>query len=66
QHRYELHHGILIVRLKQPNRHKIHERVTQAMNRFVAEEWLGLLVVMRDVVWSVWRTGGGADRVEKA
>ena len=53
--RYELHRGILIVRLKQPNRHKIHERVMQAMNQFVAEEWLGLLVVVR----SMWRTGGG-------
>jgi predicted nuclease of predicted toxin-antitoxin system len=56
QHRYELHHGILIVRLKQPNRHKIHQRVMQAMAHFAAEEWVGLLVVMRDVVQSVWRT----------
>jgi predicted nuclease of predicted toxin-antitoxin system len=59
QHRYELHHGILIVRLKQPNRHKIHQRVMQAITQFAAKEWLGLLVVMRDVVQSVWRTGRG-------
>jgi predicted nuclease of predicted toxin-antitoxin system len=24
QHRYELHHGILVVRLRQPNEEKIH------------------------------------------
>ena len=58
QHREELHHGILIVRLKQPNRHKIHERVMQAMALFTAEEWCDSLVVMRDVMQSVWRTGG--------
>ena len=57
QHRDELHHGILIVRLRQPNRHKIHQRVMQAMSRFEVQEWAGLLVVMRDTVQSVSRTG---------
>jgi len=47
QHREELHHGILIVRLN----------VMQAMALFVAEEWCDSLVVMRDVMQSVWRTG---------
>jgi len=50
----ELHHGILIVRIEQPNRHKIHERVIQAMALFTAEEWRDSLVVMQ----SVWWTGG--------
>jgi len=50
----ELHHSILIVRIKQPNRHKIHERVMQAMALFRAEEWRDSLVVMQ----SVWWTGG--------
>jgi predicted nuclease of predicted toxin-antitoxin system len=59
QHREELHHGILIVRLRQPNRQKIHQRVMQAMTQFAEEEWRDLLVVMRDVMQSVWRTGGG-------
>ena len=27
QHRTELHHGLLIVRLRQPNEQKIHERM---------------------------------------
>jgi predicted nuclease of predicted toxin-antitoxin system len=55
EHRNELHHGILIVRLRQPNRSKIHQRVMQAINRFDEKEWPGLLVVMRDMVQSVWR-----------
>ena len=54
-HRDELHHGLLIVRLRQPNRHKIHQRVMQAMAQFATEEWPGLMVVMRDTVQSVWR-----------
>ncbi|MBU0704488.1 MAG: DUF5615 family PIN-like protein [Chloroflexi bacterium] len=53
--RDEAHHGVLIVRLRQPNRHKIHQRVMQAMTQFTAEEWPGLLVTVRDVVQSVWR-----------
>ena len=60
QHREELHHGILIVRLRQPNRQKIHQRVMQAMTQFAKEDWRDLLVVMRDVMQSVWRTGGGS------
>jgi len=55
EYREELHHGILIVRLRQPNRHKIHQRIMQAMKRFAEREWPGLLVVMRDTVQSVWR-----------
>jgi predicted nuclease of predicted toxin-antitoxin system len=59
QHRDESHHGIPIVRLRQPNRLNIHQRVMQAMTQFGADKWPGLLVVMRDVVQSVWRAGGG-------
>jgi predicted nuclease of predicted toxin-antitoxin system len=58
QHRDEVHHGILIVLLKQPNRRKIHRRVMQAIAQFTADEWPGLLVTMRDVVQSVWRARG--------
>lgn len=53
------HNGILIVRLRQPNRLKIHERVIQAINQFNTEEWKGLLVVMRDIVQSVSRARAG-------
>ena len=59
RHRDKPHHGILIVRLRQPNRHKIHQRIMQAMKGFEAEKWPGLLVVMRDVAQSVWRACEG-------
>ena len=55
QYRNDSHHGILIIRLRQPNRQKIHQRVMQAINQFKAEDWSSLLVVMRDVVQSSWR-----------
>jgi len=55
QHRGEYHHGILIVRLGQPNPRKIHQRVMQAIARIRPEQWPGLLVVMRDQVQSTWR-----------
>jgi len=53
QNRSLTHYGILIVRLKKPNRHKIHQRVMQAISRFIPEKWPGLLVVMRDMVQSI-------------
>ena len=56
QHRHESHHGILIVRLRQPNEAKIHDRVLRAIMQFSESEWPGLLVVMRDAVQSVSRT----------
>lgn len=57
QRRSEPHHGILIIRLKQPNLDRIHQRIVQAMAQISEEEWKGLLVVMRDTVRSVWRAG---------
>jgi hypothetical protein len=56
QYRRVPHHGVLIIRLRRPNRHKIHARIMQAVMRFPEEEWPGLLVVMRDVAQSTWRT----------
>ncbi|HMF58377.1 MAG TPA: DUF5615 family PIN-like protein [Pyrinomonadaceae bacterium] len=55
QHRGESHYGILVVRLRQPNEQKIHERVMHAINQFSDDEWVGLIVVMRDMVQSIWR-----------
>jgi len=54
-HRDESHWGILVVRLRQPNEQKIHQRVIQAVNRFSEQEWPGLVVVMRDAIQSIWR-----------
>jgi predicted nuclease of predicted toxin-antitoxin system len=57
QNRNDPHHGILIIRLRQPNRHKIHQRVMNAINQYEEKEWSGLLVVMRDAVQSSWQFG---------
>ena len=51
------HHGILIVRLRQPNRTRIHHSVMQAIERFTDDHWHGLLVVMRDATMSTSRVG---------
>jgi predicted nuclease of predicted toxin-antitoxin system len=56
------HQGILIVRLRQPNRRKIHQAVMLALGRFEESEWPGLLLVVRDATLSVSRKGG---RIEK-
>ena len=54
------HHGILIVRLRQPNRQKIHHAVMHALDRFPDPEWPNLLVVVRDTTMSTSK--GGGDR----
>lgn len=55
EHRDERHHGILIVRLRQPNEQRIHSRVMAAFQQFSENDWAGLLVVMRDRVQSIYR-----------
>jgi len=52
------HHGILIVRLRQPNRRKIHHAVMRAIEKFEESEWRNLLVVVRDTTMSSSRLGG--------
>ena len=54
-HRDEPHHGLLIVRLRQPNEQRIHVRIMAAFHQFTEPEWPGLLVVMHDTVQSVHR-----------
>ena len=53
--RGEAHYGLLVVRLRLPNRLKIHDRVMQAIAQVQPGEWAGLLLVMRDEAQSVWR-----------
>ncbi len=53
EHRDKSHHGILVVRLRQPNEQRIHARVVAAFRQFSELDWPGLLVVMRDTVQSV-------------
>ena len=55
EHRDEQHHGILVVRLRQPNEQRIHARIMAAFRQFTGHDWPGLLVVMRDAVQSVHR-----------
>lgn len=58
QNRYEKHYGILIVRLKQPNRLKIHQKVMKGINLFTEKEWPLRTVVMQDLFHSVWKRKG--------
>jgi len=55
RYRFHDHHGILIIRLKKPNRHRIHARVMIAMNNIPESDWKNTLVVMKDEVESIWR-----------
>lgn len=61
EYRRAAHHGILIVRLRQPNRLKIHESVMRAMKQFNEAEWRCLLVVMRDATMSTSRAAGPVE-----
>jgi predicted nuclease of predicted toxin-antitoxin system len=54
-YRAQQHHGILVIRLRQPNRHKINNAVMQAMQRFQEADWPNLLVVVRDHTLSTSR-----------
>ena len=53
RHRFESHNGILIVRLRKPNRFKIHQRVVDMMGRFEMKDWKEMLVVAQDTVHRV-------------
>ena len=63
QKRYERHNGILIVKLKQPNRIKIHQKIMHAMGLFKENEWTGTTVVIQDTFHSVWK--GKKENVKK-
>jgi predicted nuclease of predicted toxin-antitoxin system len=57
-HRNDAHFGILVIRLRQPNEARIHASIMTALRDFpTQEDWIGLLVVMRDKVRSVFRSG---------
>jgi len=62
EYRTVRHNGILIVRLRQPNRLKIHQSVMRAMERFTDAEWPELLVVVRDATISTSRADGSVER----
>jgi len=35
---------------------KIHQRVMQAITKYSEQQWHGLMVVMRDMVQSAWKS----------
>ncbi len=55
QRRHEPHHGVVIVRLRQPNRDRIHRRVMDAISLVPEDGWDSLLVTMRDRLHSLWQ-----------
>ncbi|OGQ05240.1 MAG: hypothetical protein A2W61_04270 [Deltaproteobacteria bacterium RIFCSPLOWO2_01_44_7] len=55
-YRHKSHFGMLIVRLKQPNKEKIHSRVLREMKRMQPKEWPGLLVIAQDRFQRIWRS----------
>jgi predicted nuclease of predicted toxin-antitoxin system len=55
QNRHEKHNGILIIRLKQPNRKKIHQKILKAMSFFKEPAWIGSTIVMKDTFHSIWK-----------
>lgn len=57
--RSERHPGVLVIRLRQPNRLRIHQRVLDVLQRMEAVKWPGAAVVARDQTWSVWRPESG-------
>jgi predicted nuclease of predicted toxin-antitoxin system len=48
------HFGLIVIRLKKPNRMKIHQRVIHAFHQIHEEDWRGRMIVMQDSVQSVW------------
>jgi predicted nuclease of predicted toxin-antitoxin system len=45
KNRYEKHHGLLIIRLKQPNRLKIHQKAMKGIRLIKEKDWPGMTVV---------------------
>jgi predicted nuclease of predicted toxin-antitoxin system len=57
-HRDDNHQGIIIVRLRKPNRKKIHTRILQVLSEWNESEWYGLMVITRDTMQTSWRSRG--------
>jgi hypothetical protein len=60
QYRDETHYGVLMICLKKPNRERIHKRIMGALFQFTENEWIGLMVMMKDNVRSIWKP----DKIE--
>ncbi len=60
-YRNQAHAGILIIRLKNPNRIKIHQRAIAAIKKYSEKQWRGRIVVMKDAVQSTWKFRKGSS-----
>ncbi len=49
------HAGMLIVRLSQPNKKRIHDRVLKALAGSDEDEWPDQILIVRDRIQSRWR-----------
>ncbi len=48
------HWGVLIIRLRQPNVKRIHNRVIQVLEYFNRTDWRNMVVIARDTVLRWW------------
>lgn len=55
RYRNVTHHGIIIVRLKKPNRIKIHERILYAITKLPESDWQNKIVMIKDNILSSWK-----------
>jgi hypothetical protein len=53
--RNEPHFGMIVVRLRQPNREDFRRRTLDAVCEAPSDEWPGLLVVVRDRAQTLYR-----------
>ncbi len=44
--------------LKKPNRERINSRILGVMSQLKENEWIGLMVMMKGNVQSIWRAEG--------
>ncbi|GBC95369.1 hypothetical protein HRbin16_01158 [bacterium HR16] len=54
QFRGQEHWGVLIIRLRQPNVKRIHNRILQVLDHFNRSDWRGMVVIARDTVLRWW------------
>ena len=55
QNRGQKHQGMLIVRLKQPNRWKIHQKALKGIRLYTEKEWPLRTVIMQDLLHTSWK-----------
>ena len=60
--RRDVHSGVLVILLRQPNSRRINEKVVQAIQHFESEQWPGMAVVMRDRFMTIWKRSRGGEQ----